>query len=207
MGAVELTGRYGRLYGSLDWVMRLVAINLLWIAGTLAGVVIVGIAPATVAAYWLLREYSLGRRPQPWHGFWQQWRAELGQSQRRLGIPLATVIVLVFYLITAANQSGSLFRGLTLGLGLLLGLYVATLLYLPAVLNHYSIDAVAAWKVTVAAAWRQPLLTIGLVLTSAIVTVVMVFVIPGALPFFALSLPAYLATRAALRGFENLKER
>lgn len=204
MGDVELTGRFSGVYGALDWVIRLVAINVLWVAGSVAGLVVAGVAPATVAAYWLIREYSLGRKPRLWHDFWRQWRAELGPAQLRLGVPLATVIVFVFYLVAAANQSGAVYRGLTLGIGIVLTLYVATLLYLPAVLVHYNVRPVAAWQITAAAAWRQPLVTVGLVIICAGAITALFFVAPGALLFFAISGPIFLATRAGLRAFDKL---
>ncbi|MGP3910276.1 YesL family protein [Nonomuraea sp. 10N515B] len=200
-GEIEIGGRFGRLYQVLDWAYRLAVVNLLWIAGVLAGLVIAGLAPATVAASWLLLEYCRGNRPRPWHGFWRQWRDWFLPAQLGLGVPLATVFVLGFYLVTVASQAALEFRAVAVSLAILSAAYLATLSYLPAVLCHVGLGPVAAWRTTVLAAWRQPVITLALLVAQALLVVGMAVVLPAALPFFAYSGPALLATRAALRAF------
>lgn len=206
MADVTYGGRYGGLYRALDWVMRLAIINVLWILGTLAGAVVAGLAPSTVATFWLVREYNLGRRPQLWGDFWRQWQTEFRQSQLRLGFPLVTALVIVFYVLAARNADGAVTTGIALGLTLVLVGFVATLLYLPAVLAHFDLEPTTAWRVTSVVAWSQPFVTIAMLLASAAVVVAMIFILPGALPFFAVSLPAFLATKAAHRAFSGLDE-
>lgn len=193
MPEVEIGGRFGRLYTWLDWPVRLVGLNLLWILGVLAGLVVAGLAPSTHALYALQRAYLLGRSPRMWRDFWSQWRAHLPASQPALGVPLLTLWVLVFYLLAARGTP------LAPGLAVLLFLYLATLLQLPAVLAHLDVGPVRAWRITIVLAWKRPGTTLGAALLAAALVAGAWFLTPAALPFFVPALPALLGTLAARR--------
>jgi uncharacterized membrane protein YesL len=195
---VEIGGRFARLYRLLDWPLRLAGLNLLGLAGVLAGGVVAGISPATVALFALLREYLLGRQPRPWHDFWRHWRVEFGRSQLRLGVPLLTLWVFLFYLLAA--------RGTPLAAAVVvLGLaYLGTLIYLPAVLAHFELPAVPAWRTAALAAWRTPLWTLGLGSALAVLALAMVLAVPVAVPIFLPSAPAAMVMLVALRVFGSL---
>ena len=195
---VEFRGRFGRLYRLLDWPLRLAGLNLLWLAGVLAGGVVAGASPATVALFALLREYLLGRQPRPWHDFWRHWRAEFVRSQFRLGVPLLTLWVFLFYLL-AARGTPIVAAVAVLGLA-----YLGALIYLPAVLAHFELPAVPAWRTAALAAWRAPLWTIGLGSALAVLTLAVLVAVPVAIPFFLPSVPATLIMLVALRVFGSL---
>lgn len=193
MAEVEIGGRFGRLYGWLDWPVRLAGLNLLWILGVLAGLVIGGLAPSTHALYALIRAYLLGQSPRMWHDFWALWRRHLVSSQLALGLPLLTVWVLAFYLVAARGTP------FALGLAVVLALYVATVAQLPAVQAHLELTAARSWRAAVEIAWRQPGSTLGTALLGAALAVGAWYVTPAALPLFFPALPALLATLAARR--------
>ncbi|MCG5219152.1 DUF624 domain-containing protein [Streptosporangium soli] len=194
MPEVEVRGRFGRLYGWLDWPARLAGLNLLWILGVLAGLVVGGLAPSTLALYEVLRGHLRGRSPRMWRDFWSAWRRHLLSAQVAFGVPLLTVWVLVFYLLAARGTP------LVYGMAVLLSLYLATLLQLPAVLVHMEPAPVRAWLVTVEVAWRRPAGTLGVAGLVVVLVAGGWFVTPAALPFFVPALPALLATMAARRG-------
>ncbi|MGI5521728.1 YesL family protein [Micromonospora sp. CA-259024] len=188
-------GRFGRFYRLLDWPLRLVGLNVLWLAGVLAGGVVAGLSPATVALFALLRSYLRGGSPRPWHDFWLHWRAEFGRSQLRLGVPLLTLWVFLFYLLAA--------RGTPVALAVAVPavVYLAALIYVPAVLAHFDVPATVAWRIAALAAWRAPLWTLGLGSALAVLVLAMVYALPVAIPFFLPSAPAALVTLVAARVF------
>ncbi|KPC99769.1 hypothetical protein LR69_02005 [Geobacillus sp. BCO2] len=49
----------GKLYRACEWITRLAYINLLWLVFTVFGLVILGIAPATVALFTIVRKWLL----------------------------------------------------------------------------------------------------------------------------------------------------
>jgi uncharacterized membrane protein YesL len=101
MPEVELTGRAAPLYRWLDWPLRLALVTLLWCLGVAAGLVLAGLAPATIAAHKVIADYRDEPEAHPWKAFWSSWREWLGRGQLVLGVPLATVWVLAFYLVAA----------------------------------------------------------------------------------------------------------
>lgn len=73
--------------------LRLFLLHLLWVLGTLAGAVALGLFPATAAVHTVLRRdqtdrvreeegLAVPRRPGLWTEFWAAWRAELGRANR-----------------------------------------------------------------------------------------------------------------------------
>ncbi|GAA5185285.1 hypothetical protein GCM10023322_28820 [Rugosimonospora acidiphila] len=195
---VEIGGRFARLYRLLDWPLRLLGLNLLWMVGVLAGGVLAGVSPASVALFAVLREYLLGRPVRPWRDFWGHWRAEFVRAQLRLGVPLLTLWVAAFYLAMARGTP------VAVPVAVLGALYLAALAYLPGVLVHFDLSAAKSWRLAAVAAWRSPLWTVGLGLTVAALLVVMVLVAPIAIPFFLPSVPAVLAMLVSLRVFTAL---
>lgn len=168
---------YGRLFRLLEWPIRLALLNLLWLAGVLAGLVIGGLAPATLAVSALLRNYLTGEPVQLWQDFWRHWRTALVRSQLPLGLPILTVWVLVFYTtLTRHSPIGLALAGICAG-------YVVTLLYLPGVLNLAGSTARQAWLVTLHVAWGRPLVTAGFGLACLLAFVACVLWVPAAVPF------------------------
>jgi uncharacterized membrane protein YesL len=83
-----------RLYEAADEVFWAVKLNLLWIMFTLAGGVILGIGPATVAAYALARRRSDGESFHAWPAFVTAYRREFVRGSV-LVLPLVAVAVVL----------------------------------------------------------------------------------------------------------------
>jgi uncharacterized membrane protein YesL len=69
------------------WAARL---NLLWIVFTLLGGVLLGLGPATVAAYTLARRHARGESIHEWTEFWNVYRREFVRGSL-LVLPVAVV--------------------------------------------------------------------------------------------------------------------
>jgi uncharacterized membrane protein YesL len=197
MAEVRLGGRFGRLYGFLDWPARLAGLNLLWLLGVLAGLVLFGLAPATAALYTVLRAYVLDRSPRMWRDFWAAWRASLASSQLVLGVPILTVWVVVFYLLLARSTP------FAAGMAVLAAGYLATLLQLPAVVAHVALPVVRSWQLTAELAWRRPLPTVGVAALVVVLAVGGWLTTPAAVPLLFPALPALLATMTVQRGLAD----
>lgn len=189
MPDVEIGGRYGRLFRLLDWPIRLAAINLLWLCGVLAGLVVGGLAPATLAASALLRQYFAGESTRLWQDFWRHWRSALVRSQLPLGLPILTIWVLVFYVtLTRHSPVGIALAGIS-------ACYVVTLLFLPGVLASADLPARQAWLLTLHVAWTRPLVTIGFGLACLLAAGACVLWVPAVLPFAFPVVPLAVALR------------
>ncbi|RZT07571.1 putative membrane protein YesL [Kribbella sp. VKM Ac-2569] len=187
MPEVELTGRAAPLYRLLDWPMRLALVTLLWLLGVAAGLVIAGIAPATLASHQVL--ISGEAEVRLWSRFWSAWRAWFVRGQVVLGPPLATVWVLAFYL-AASRQTLWAWPLSVVTLG-----YLVSLWLLPAVaVTASQLRAKDLWLLTLHLTWRRPALP--LAGTAGLIALALAgwYVVPAALMFW----PAGSALAAVL---------
>lgn len=103
-----------RLYGAADEVVWAAKLTLLWTAFTLAGGVLLGIGPATVAAYTVARRHALGESFPALSTFAAAFRREFGRGSA-LVLPLAGAAVLLVtnYLYFASMGSAATVPRLT----------------------------------------------------------------------------------------------
>jgi uncharacterized membrane protein YesL len=95
-----------RLYDAADEVVWAVKLHLLWMLFTLAGGVVLGVGPATVAAYTLSRRHIQGDSFPVWPAFAATYRREFGRGAI-LVLPLlgAAVLLVTNYFYFAAMGS------------------------------------------------------------------------------------------------------
>lgn len=191
MPEVELTGRAAPIYRLLDWPLRLAVVTLLWLLGVLAGLVIAGLAPATLAAHVVIGDY-LDSEVRPWSRFWAAWREWFVRGQLVLGLPLATVWVLGFYLAAVRQTVWALPLSVVL-----LG-YLVTLWLLPAAVVSTGVRRFQEhWLLALHLSWRRPALPVVGAVVLLLLAVGAWYVVPAALVFgpAAASLAAVLVVR------------
>ncbi|WP_169729371.1 YesL family protein [Thermoactinospora rubra] len=99
-----------RLYNACDQLLWAIRLNLLWIAFTLLGGVVLGLGPATVAAYTLARRHARGESFQVWTEFARAYRREFVRGSL-LVLPLtATGVLLVGNLLYFTAQGMTALR-------------------------------------------------------------------------------------------------
>jgi uncharacterized membrane protein YesL len=163
----------GRFYRWLEWPTRLALVSALWILGVLLGAVVVGIAPSTLAAH---KALSTSPDASLWSTFWSAWRSWLVRGQLVVGLPLATVWVLGFYLVVARQTV------IALPLSLVLLGYLITLWLLPAVaVATESRRTTEIWLLTIHVAWRRPAVPVAATIVLIAAGVGAWYVVPGAL--------------------------
>jgi len=180
MSEVGLTGRAAPLYRLLDWPMRLAVITLLWLLGVAAGLVVAGVAPATLASHQVLQAYLSGdAETRPWSRFWSAWRVWFGRGQVVLGLPLVTVWVLAFYL-AAARQTLWAWPLSVVTFG-----YLVSLWLLPAVaITAGPVQARDVWLLTMHLSWRRPVLPLAGTAVLVVLALVGWYFVPAALVFW-----------------------
>jgi uncharacterized membrane protein YesL len=97
-----------RLYEAADEVFWAAELTLLWTVFTLAGGVVLGVGPATVAAYTLARRRAVGESFGAWAAFATVWRREFGRGSLLI-LPLvgATVLLITNYFYFATLGSAA----------------------------------------------------------------------------------------------------
>lgn len=132
---------------ALRWVGHVLAVQALLALGTLAGGVVLGLAPALDAGGRVLARLTAGApSTHVWRDFWAAWRGGWRRANL-LAAPLWAVgalLVVDAWVVTAAD--GPVRAALGVGLGLATAWTVVVLAYLPAVLRRYEDPAPAAWR-------------------------------------------------------------
>ncbi len=97
-----------RIYTACSEVVWMAQLNLLWIVFTLAGGVLFGLGPATVAAYTLARRHARGESIHAWTEFWHVYRREFVRGSLLI-LPVAALATVLFgnYLYLSALGPGS----------------------------------------------------------------------------------------------------
>lgn len=196
----------GRLYSLFDALSWIALLNLGMVVFTLLGGVVLGWAPATVAASSLVRKRARGESFSFFPTFWQAYRAEFLRANLLLQ-PVALVLVALLF-------SWQFFAGGNDLLSTVLApicLVVAALVVivgsvLVPLVNHYDVPVRAALASAVTFTLANPLL---LLANAAAVTGVLAatWFLPGLVPLFTFGLLSYMTTRLALDFFVRNDQR
>lgn len=101
-----------RLYEAADEVVWAARLNLLWLVFTLAGGVVLGLGPATVAAYTLARRRALGESFHSLPAFAAAYRREFARGSLVV-LPLAgaaALLVVNYFYFASLGSAGTAFR-------------------------------------------------------------------------------------------------
>lgn len=174
-----------------DWVLNanalierlylLLRINLLWMALTLLGLVLLGLAPASVAAADALRASRDGGRVRVLPTMWGSYRAQLISANARM-LPLQIVQVGALATFTLAFSgaitSPPLMVGAVVAAGVSIAWATASLAALVATPRLRRQDLWVSYRIALLIPGALPLRSIGLLLVTALWTLLSVVIAP-----------------------------
>jgi len=182
-----------RIHAACDWVLWAVTMNVLWIAFTVAGGIVLGASPAAVAAADLTRRRLRGDLFPTWREFARVWRREFVRSNAVIG-PALLIATLLSIRGVALIMAGQL-DAASLVVIAAAGFAVTLTAVLVPLYAHY--DLAPRRYVLVASRWLLRNLAHGLILLAAAVLIgAASAAVPGLLPF--VSVGAWLALSTAL---------
>lgn len=196
-----------RFYRLAEWIWRFAYVNLLWLGFTLLGLGFLGIFPATVAVYtvlrkWLTKDTEVSIIKIFWFTFKQDFlRANiLGYILSVLGffiwynyqyLSIATgtehTIILIFWCIAVV-------------------LFILLALFLFPVYVHFDLPLFKYFKTTILIAIASPLslITVGVGIWIA---VQIFYTVPGLIPFYSVSTIGWLIMWATLQAFQRIERK
>lgn len=191
----------------MSWLADMLHIQVLWIAYTIAGLVVGGFFPATFAMFAVMREMIHKSQDFSFHKkFKSEYRANFIKSNK-LGYTLVIVaIALVFYFRMTINLDGSwavLF--VFLGYGAII-LALLSLLYVPVVFAHFDLSISQILRhalIIMIASPVQSLANVVIVILFGVLTQEL----PALTPFISFAMFSYGITYFAYRAFNRLSER
>jgi uncharacterized membrane protein YesL len=196
-------GFWGGFYTISQFVARLAYINLMWICFTLLGGIIFGFMPATVAVFTLIRKWRRDRDDLPvFRTFWQCYKKEFMKSNL-LGLLLLLLGYLLYLNLTLLQTDVLVFAILRYVMLFFCILFMIMTLFLFQVYAHYNLKPLLYLKTALLIGLTYPhfvaLMVLGIILLQYLL-----MLIPGIIPFFSVSLLAYMMTWIAEVVFKKL---
>lgn len=191
-------GFTGVFYQICTWIMRLIYVNILWIAFTILGLIVFGIGPATTALFAVTRKWLMGEREiAVFPTFWESYRNEFITSNILLAILLVVGTVLYIDYRILIDLEGQIYSILLIGLLGFVMIYIFIFLFIFPVLAHYKLKTFQYLRQTFLIVISSPFK----MLFTAVCAVLFMFIlykVPGLIPFYAGSIMSmvimYIAT-------------
>lgn len=187
---MELDGMTGGFYRISLIVSKMAYVNILWMLFTLLGLGIFGLMPATVGLFAVVRKWIMGDKDIPvFRTFWWNYRKEFVKSNL-LGLILF-LIGYILYVDFAFIPSGGFYTAIRIGLVMILILYIIILLYIFPVYVHYDWKISLYLKYALLLGTGHPHFTFLMIIGISVLYFISIS-FPGIIPFFSVSLLAYM---------------
>lgn len=204
---MEMPGVMGGFFRISEWIMRFAYANLVWLLFTLMGGVILGVFPATIALFTLTRKWLRGEPDTPvFSTFFITFKQEFIKGNLFALTFAAITYVLFIDFQYLAIVTGNLYMFLLFTFILVAILFIILFMYIFPVYVHFQLSFINYLKYALLIGITNLHLTIGTGVILALFYYVLML-IPGLIPFFAVSLPAYVTMWSANTAFKLLERK
>ena len=187
-----------RLHAVCEWIWFTALINLLWIAFTLAGLIVLGAAPATVTAAELTRRRLRGDRVRVVRDFSRAWLREFATANIVVGPALMATALLLLATARHIFGSGPAYVTTVTGISFVFA-FLLTAVLAPLYVNY---DLPRRRYLLVASRWLLGNLIHGVLLMVAALAIIVVSAfLPGLIPVFAVGAWLVVSTTLCLGFF------
>lgn len=189
---------------AMTWLADMLHIQMLWILGSLSGLLILGFFPATFAMFSLMREMIFKTRSFSFNKkFIQEYKTNFLKTNL-YGYGLVSIIgLLITYFRMTLNVEHALsVLFLFIGYGMII-LFSIGLLYFPTVYAHYELSLVQLIRHSFIIMVACPINTLGMV-GSLLGLYLLHAELPILTPFVSLAMFAYMLTYVANKAFIKL---
>jgi Predicted integral membrane protein len=183
-----------------EYLTRMVIVNLLWIFGVLVGGIVLGIMPATVAVYALIRENAaFPIKLELFSKFWQEYKGCFKQSNI-IGLFSLIINILFFYNIRILVFEGGLFSQIILaGTLILLFIYIIGLINFFPIYVRYNFKTLDYIKNTMIIAAVQPIRSL-IMFCITILILLLSLAFPPFIIFISVGMLVYAIDTIAKKG-------
>ncbi|MEH6994969.1 YesL family protein [Neobacillus drentensis] len=204
---MELNGVWGGLYKAMDWIMKFVYVQFLWTIFSVAGFLVLGLFPSTMAMFAVTRKWIMKDTDIPiFQTFWQIYKSEFFRTNIVGWINVGIGFVFYFYLRFFKELDGIMFDILfCLALALCV-IYLMNLLFIAPVFVHYQLKIIEILKYSIMIALYNPFHAIAMAAT-AVGFFYLVSYIPGLIPFLSVSIVAFVFMWIAHLAFLRIEKK
>ncbi|WP_042454133.1 YesL family protein [Neobacillus dielmonensis] len=202
---MEQTGLMGGFYRVSEWIFRLIYVNVLWILFTLLGGIILGVMPATAAAFEVSRKWFKDLdEVSVFRAYWESYRINFIQSNLLgLLLSLAGGILFIYHqsLGVMPEQWNLIFKIFFYSMLLVYSIIVAFIL---PVFAHFQVSLFAVFKNTLVIGLSYPHYAFLNLMVVSISFVIFQFV-PILALFFGISVNAVLIMKVSFKVFMKIE--
>lgn len=197
----------GSFYTLCSWVTKIAYVNLLWIVFSVAGLLLLGIMPATIAICTVVRKWFL-KDPEfaIFPVFVSTYKQEFFSANKLGFILLLTAGFLLADVLFLQSVGGLIQVIFTVPLIIVIFLLTAIILYVFPVYVHFEQSFFLQIKNALLIAIVNPLHLFLMMITICAVGVIY-WLLPSLIPFFGISLITVLVMFFALKSFASLESR
>ncbi len=189
-----------------NWIVRLAYINILWILFSLAGLIILGVGPATVSAFGVIRKLLKDKDDfSIWKLFMEIYRKDFWSANKLMLIvfPIVFFIYLDFLFLQMLPSSFFMDKIVFTGMIILLLLVIIWFSYLFAVYVHIELQFKENFKYALLIAGINPLPT-AFILFGLFVFAIVLFIVPAISIFYLMSVPIFIIQLCAKQAFRKI---
>ncbi|GGH86955.1 putative membrane protein YesL [Pullulanibacillus pueri] len=201
---MDTYGIWSGLYKAMDWIMKLAILNILWILFSLAGLIVFGFFPSTVAMFSVVRKWMIGNEEIPiLKTFWTAYKREFLKSNL-LGIAIILVgLVLLLDFLFLQRFHNGITSLLYIPFLIVTCLFVCMLFYMIPIFVHYEMKIPQVIKNSFFVVLMNPIPTFFMLLGSVFIILGLTFVPPISL-LFSGNLLALLFMKPACNAFNKI---
>lgn len=190
------------IFNFFDKVVNLAYVNLLWILFTLLGGIVFGIYPATTALLAIIRRWTVHRESMPvFKTFWEIYKTEFFKSNV-IGFFIMSIGAILLIDIMFFKQIHPLLYMMFI---MLFILYLLTCCFIIPMYVHYDLKLSDYFKKSFILIVTKPVSSI-LMIVILIFMTVSTFYLPGIIPFFSISVPAYFIMKLCVWTFNHIEK-
>lgn len=196
-----------RAFAAAEWITKFAYVNLLWIGFSLAGLIVLGFFPATIAMFTIIRKWLKGETDIPvFRTFWGTWRKDFFRSNGLGLLVAATSGMIILNLVFIKNSGDSYTNVIQIPIYLFMFAAILTIFYLFPVYVHYELKLFQMVKNSFLMMLISPLENI-VMIAGIIAVLVVVKFIPALGFFFGGSLAAAIIMAAGYLVFGKMERK
>ena len=195
------------VHSATEWIAKFAYINLLWIGFSLVGLVVLGLFPATISMFTVIRKWILGEGDIPiLRTFWTTYKSEFLRSNG-LGLLIAIVSgIIVLDLVFMKNLGNGFTNAIQIPLYMFMFAVVMTTFYLFPIYVHYELKLIQMIKNSFFMMLINPLENLVMIAGIVAMSFVVKF-IPGLGFFFGGSLSAAIIMASGYLAFTKVDKK
>ncbi|MDN3018460.1 DUF624 domain-containing protein [Paenibacillus sp. BSR1-1] len=202
---METKGMLSGIYRISEKVMLIAYTNILWIMFSFLGLVLVGLMPATVAMFAVMRKLVIEEEQVPiFRLFWTKYKEEFGKANLYGYLLLFVGAVFGLDVMLFQSLDGLPYMLLSiLSAGLMLVFLVVVLYFLPLYV-HYELTFFKYIKTAFLLAVTHPIQTV-IMIVSGIGILFILLLLPGSLFFFSGSMYCFIVMKTVFKVFGHVE--